>query len=160
MSSFRIEPLGDRDRKSFDSGSDALNRYFRDQVGQDIRRRVASCFVAIETSGDIAGFYTLAASSLAFDALPVAHSKKLPRYPVIPAVLLGRLAVSRTHQGKGLGAALLADALLRVAQNDIAAYAMIVDAIDDDAMSFYEHFGFVRLEAPMRLIYPLANLKA
>lgn len=86
----------------FLSGSDALDRYFREQASQDIKRRIATCFVAVSaTAHDVAGYYTLTATSVALTALSPEVVKKLPRYPVVPAVLLGRLAVARHYQGQG-----------------------------------------------------------
>lgn len=156
MSGFRIEPLAKQDRKDFTCGSEQLDRYFREQVTQDIRRRIASCFIALDEGDKIAGFYTLAATSIAFDKLSPERAKKLPRYPVVPAILLGRLAVSALHQGHGLGMALLADALLRSKRSDVAGHLMVVDAKDEAAVRFYEHFGFQRLaDASLRLILPL-----
>lgn len=107
---FRVEPLsGDHDRSRFLSGSDALDRYFREQASQDVKRRITACFVAVgveQASGgtkEVAGFYTLAAAGVALGAMAPEVTKKLPRYPVIPAALLGRLAVATGYQGKGLG---------------------------------------------------------
>lgn len=76
--------------------------------------------------------------------------KKLPRYPVVPAALLGRLAVAQSYQGIGLGGVLLADALKRSAHADLGVFAMIVDALDDAAQRFYEHYGFERLPGEKR----------
>ena len=142
---YRIELLGAHDRSAFASGSEALDRYLQQQAKQDMRRRVASCFVAVDAAGAVAGFYTIAASSLVLDLLPAEQAKRLPRYPTVPAVILGRLAVGQAHQGKRLGGALVADALLRATRAEIMAYAMIVDAKDDAAVRFYEHLGFMRL---------------
>jgi len=154
--SYAIEPLAGHDRKSFDSGSDELDRYFRERATQDMRRRVAACFVAVADDGGVAGVYTLAATSILLDALPPERARKLPRYPLVPAVLLGRLAVSLAHQGRRLGAALVADALLRAGRAEIAAHAMLVDAKDENAARFYEHFGFERLpKRPRALIRAL-----
>lgn len=158
--SFRIEPLAGHDRKAFRSGSEPLDSYFRERVGQDIRRRLAACFVAVGEDDAVAGFYTLAATSLVFGDLPEARARKLPHYPVIPAVLLGRLAIDAGHQGKRLGSALVADALLRAARAEIAAYAMVVDAKDDSAASFYRHLGFESLpDDARRLLLPLATFR-
>lgn len=142
---YRIELLDSHGRAAFVSGSDMLDRYLKQQATQDMRRRVASCFVAVDAADKIAGFYTIAASSLVLDLLPKEQAKRLPRYPTVPAILLGRLAVAQAHQGKRLGGALVADALLRAARAEVMAYAMIVDAKDDAAMRFYAHFGFMRL---------------
>ncbi len=142
MSGYRIEPLADHDRGAFACGSQILDRYFREQVSQDVRRRVAACFVAVGVNGQVVAYYTLAATALAMSALPPARAKKLPRYPVIPAILLGRLAVASEHQGRRLGAALVADALLRSTRSEIAGYAMMVDAKDEAAHCFYRHLEF------------------
>ena len=148
------------DRSSFNCHAEPLNRYLREQVTQDVRRRVAACFVALGPAG-IVGYYTLAAASLLLSELPVAALKKLPRYPTVPAIRMGRLAVDVSCKGQGLGAALLADALLRATRSDIAAYAMIVDAKDASAKDFYQHHGFIALpDTPMTLFLPLATVKA
>ncbi len=156
MSVYRIELLDAHDRSAFVSGSDALDRYLREQAKQDMRRRVASCFVAVDNDGIIAGYYTIAATSLILDKLSPERAKRLPRYPSIPAVLLGRLAVAQAHQGKRLGGALVADALLRATRAEVMAYAMVVDAKDAQAVNFYEHLGFERLgDDPRKLIRSL-----
>ncbi|MFZ2738084.1 MAG: GNAT family N-acetyltransferase [Burkholderiaceae bacterium] len=148
------------DRSAFSCGVEALDRYFRTQVSQDIKRRVSACFVACDTDGQIAGYYTLASASVLLSDLPEVLAKKLPRYPSVPAVRMGRLAVDQTFKGKGLGAALLADALRRTATAEIAAYALVVDAKDETAAQFYGHHGFIALsERPLFLFLPLATVK-
>ena len=143
----------------FCSESEALNRYFRQQVSQDIRRRVAACFIALDAENHVAGYYTLASTSIVLGDLPEHLAQKLPRYPSIPAVLMGRLAVDKCYTGQGLGAALLADALWRAAHAEIAAYALLVDAKDEMAVQFYRHFGFLSFnDQPFKLFYPLASL--
>lgn len=142
---YRIELLANHDRAHFASGSDALDRYLQTQAGQDMRRRVASCFVAVDRDGQTVGYYTLAATSLLLDQLPDDQAKRLPRYPTIPAVLLGRLAVAQAHQGERLGGAMVADAILRATRSEVMAYALVVDAKDDGATRFYQHLGFIRL---------------
>lgn len=157
---FRIEPLSDsHDRTAFACGIPALDRYLREQVSQDIRRRVANCFVAVEiATGAVAGYYTLAATGVALADLAPSLVKKLPRYPVIPAALLGRLAVSQDFKGQGLGTALMADAIRRVARGDLAVFALFVDAKDEAARAFYERHGFERLPGDTRrLCLPIAT---
>lgn len=158
---FNIAALGpEHDRTDFTSGKTALDQYFTQQVSQDIRRRVAACFVATVPTGKVAGFYTLAASSIVTSKLPPDAIKKLPRYPATPAVLMGRLAVDQAYRRQGLGAALLANALLRAARSEIAAYAMLVDAKDEEALAFYLHHGFILLPQTQRSLFlPLASLK-
>lgn len=121
---FLLAPLdGAHDRAKFHCDSEPLNRYLREQANQDIRRRVAACFVALADGQRIAGYYTLAFASLYLADLPASTIKKLPRYPTVPAVRTGRLAVDREFKGQGLGGALLADALHRAARSEMAAFA-------------------------------------
>jgi GNAT superfamily N-acetyltransferase len=160
---WRIVPLDPAwDRRAFTSGSSALDRYFHQQVTQDIRRRVTACFVAVEEPGpQLIGYYTLASASIALGDLPLALAQRLPRYPSVPAVRLGRLAVDQTCQGRGLGGILLADALARALRADIAAYALLVDAKDAAAAAFYQHHGFLALASqPLTLFLPLATAQA
>jgi GNAT superfamily N-acetyltransferase len=147
------------DRAAFSSSSAPLNRYFHEQVTQDVRRRVATCFIAGDESDVVAGFYTHASGSVMLTNLPAATIKKLPRYPTAPVVRMERLAVSTTHAGKGLGGALLADAVMRAARAEVAAYALLVDAKDDAARAFYAHHGFIGLpETPLTLFLPFSAL--
>lgn len=159
---FRVEPLDPRqDRSGFRSGSPPLDRYFHTQVTQDIRRRIAACFAALTAEGRLAGYYTLASASIPLTDLPADLGKKLPRYPSVPAVRMGRLAVDQSFRGRGLGAALLADALLRSKRSEIAAYALLVDAKDEEAAAFYRHHGFVPFNGrPLMLFLPLATIPA
>jgi GNAT superfamily N-acetyltransferase len=156
MTQFRIELLARQVRDGFACGSPDLDLYLRERAKQDMRRRVASCYVAVDEGGGIAGFYTIAATSIALEQLPVEWSKRLPRYPVVPAVLLGRLAVSKGSHGKGLGGLLIADALIRAAQSEVMAHAMVVDAKDTAAAQFYAHHGFEPInDEPRRLLRAL-----
>ena len=149
------------DRSAFCSGSGPLDRYLQQQATQDLRRRVASCFVALAGNHSIAGYYTLASASLLLSDLPASIRKKLPRYPTVPTVRMGRLAVHQAFQGQGLGGALLADALNRAARSEIAAYALMVDAKDGAAAAFYRHHGLIALpDAAQTLFLPLASLAA
>ncbi len=159
---FRIAPFDpSRDRGSFDCGSAPLNDYLRKQVGQDIRRRITACFVALANDGRIAGYYTLASASILLSDLPQALAKKLPRYPSVPAVRMGRLAVDQTFAGTGLGAALLADALHRACRSEIAAFALVVDAKNETAAAFYRSHGFIAFsESPLTLFLPLDTARA
>lgn len=159
---FRLEPLGgEHERSGHRCGEDALDRYFETQVTQDIRRRVANCFVAVENAtGNIAGWYTISAASIPLVDLPSDEIKRLPRYPVVPAVRIGRLAVDLRFQGQGLGGALLADAAARALKAEAAAFALLVDAKNDSAVAFYERFGFrVFASRPLTLFLPLATAR-
>jgi GNAT superfamily N-acetyltransferase len=155
---FVIEPLtADHNRAEFTCGVEALDRYFRHQAGQDMRRGVTACFVACETATDkIAGYYTLCAGGILFSEMPVDLLKRLPRYPSVPIARLGRLAVANAYHGHKLGGALLWDAVDRAIRSEVAVYAMVVDAKDDAAESFYRHDGFAAFGSmPRCLMLPL-----
>ena len=157
---FRLEALNiAHDRAAFKCGPVALDRYFHTQVTQDIRRHVTNCFVAIEeATALLAGYYTLAATSIPTPDLPRDLIKRLPRYPTIPAVRIGRLAVDQGFRGRGLGAALLADSARRTLEAAPAAFALVVDAKNDQAIAFYQHHGFVPfVSQPRTLFLPLAT---
>ncbi len=156
-----VAPLTDaHDRGAFTSGSELLDRYFHTQVTHDIRRRVTACYVALTEEQRVAGYYTLAAASVLLTDLSPEIQKKLPRYPSVPTVLMGRLAVDRAFRGQGLGGALLADALHRGAHTGIGAYALLVDAKDEKAVEIYRHHGFIALpNSPQRLFLPLAVVR-
>lgn len=121
---------------------------------------IAPLLAAALTSEQIvAGYYTLASTSVPLADLSAGTAKKLPRYPLAPAVRMGRLAVDQNFKVQGLGGALLADALHRAFVSDIAAYAMLVDAKDDEAAAFYRHHGFISLsDSPLSLFLPLATV--
>lgn len=160
MPPFRIEPLAKgHDRDGFDCGSEPLNRYFTQQVNQDVKRLITACFVAVESAtGQVAGFYTLSAGSVSLAELPETITKKLPRYPTVPIVRMGRLAVAVGFQGRKLGAALLFDALKRSIEADIACFAAVVDAKDENAVQFYVRHGFQQFASkPDTLFLPLSD---
>lgn len=120
---------------------------------------MATCFVAVEIdSGQVAAYYTIASASIPTPDLPAEITKRLPRYPTIPAVRIGRLAVDLHFRGRGLGAALLADAIRRVLLAPPAIFALLVDAKDDQAVAFYRHHGFQPLTShPRTLFLPVAT---
>ena len=156
----RIESLRPQyDRSSFRSGIDALDRYFRTQAGQEARKNIAAPFVLVLPDGAIAGYYTLSSTAIKLTELPPDVARKLPRYPLVPATLLGRLAVDIRYRGQGYGRFLLADALHRVVRSDIASFAIVVDAKDDAARRFYERESFLPLlDQPMKLYRPTADI--
>lgn len=156
---FVVEPLGStHNRRSFTCGVEALDRYFREQVSQDVRRRLSNCFVAVDAAGEVAGYYTFSASSLPMTDLSPDEARRLPRYPLLPAGLIGRLAVATQCRGQGLGAALILDAAARAARAEPAIFALIVDAKDDTAERFYRHLGFQPLASRQSSLYwPIAE---
>ncbi len=121
---------------------------------------MAAAFVLL-SDGTIARYYTLSATAVRVGELPEQVTRKLPRYPLVPATLLGRLAVDRRHRGKGYGRFLLADALYRSLRSEIASFAVIVDAKDDTARRFYERENFLPFpDQPMKLFLPMASIAA
>ncbi len=144
--SYRIEPLGPQhDRSSLSSGVAALDNYLQKQARQDFDRNLATVFVLTADGTSLAGFYAVSACSISGSDLPVAYAKKLPRLP-IPATLLGRMAVSTSLQGRGLGEVLLMSAFKRIlaGSQQIASWAVVVDA-KLGARNFYLKYGFVPL---------------
>ena len=129
---YRISPLRkSHDRSGFSCGSEPLDRYLQQHARQDSEKRVAAPFVLVEPPANrVLGYYTLSASMITADELPDKLAKRLPRYPQLPVILLGRLAVDQSCKGRGLGEFLLMDALRRSAESaaDIAAMAVVVDA--------------------------------
>ena len=156
---FRVEALSaGHHRKGFASGVEPLDRYLRELATQDVKRRVSNCFVALDDAGAIAGYYTFAATSLPLAEVSDDEARRLPRYGVLPAGLIGRLAVGLDFRGQGLGGALLMDAAARAARAESAIFALIVDAKDDAAVAFYEHHQFRRFASrPMSLFLPVAT---
>jgi predicted GNAT family N-acyltransferase len=155
-----VEPLGrQHDRSAFQCGAEALDRYLKQQARQDADKRVAAPFVAVTPPDThVLGYYTLSASVLTLSDMPADLARKLPRYPQLPVTLLGRLAVDQSAKGQGLGEHLLLDALHRslVHAEQIAAMAVVVDAKDEAAASFYRHYGFLTLQdQPSRLFVPM-----
>ncbi|MDO9478445.1 MAG: GNAT family N-acetyltransferase [Pseudohongiella sp.] len=150
-------------REIFDCGDSNLNKYLHRYAMQDINRRINKVFVAVDSAGSktICAYYGLCAGTVDVVDLPILIRQKLPKYP-LPVVLLSRLAVDQKHQGKGLGAVMLADALCRVtrASEVIAVYAVIVDATDSQAAGVYKQFGFLPLPSnPLKLFIPLDTIR-
>lgn len=147
---------------SFNCGISPLDEYLRRYASQDVRKNVARVFVATpdDRPERPAGFFTLSAGSVNCSELPPALARKLPRYPV-PVALIGRLAVDRLFQKRGLGAILLADACHKVVQASavLAVAGIVVDAKDQTAAAFYSHFGFMPLPGrPDRFLLPASML--
>lgn len=161
---WRVEPLQkSHHRASFRCGHAALDRYLQHQARQDAQNQVAATFVAIaEPTTHVQGFYSLAASNVNAADLPADLAKRLPRYPLLPVTLLARLAVDDTRKGQGLGQFLLMDALHKCLQASkaIAAMAVVVDAKDATAAAFYQHYGFLPLNAASsRLFMPMKTVE-
>jgi predicted GNAT family N-acyltransferase len=160
---FVIEPLGPKhDRAAFSCGVEALDVYLHKQAGQDLKKRAAVPFVITPDGKTIAGYYTLSQYAVQLDAIPEEVAKKLPKYPIVPATLLGRLAVSTAFRGQGLGALLLMDALNRALQHsrELASAGVVVDAKDAAALAFYKKYGFLELpRVERRLFLPMGTVE-
>ncbi len=157
---FAIEPLAKIHKKAdFSCGNDRIDSYFRETVAQDVKRNYATCFVARESvTNRVAGFYTLSSSNVPLTDVPEPLAKKLPRYPSVPAVLIGWLGRDTAFAGLGLGEALLFDAIKTVAAAPVGAHAIFADAIDDNAAAFYAAFGFAPIVMRPRTLYlPVAT---
>ena len=156
----KIEPFGaHHNRTGFTCGVESLDRYFKTQANQDVKRKVNGVFVLVDPSEpvEVLGYYTLCATALAQGDVPAAARKHVPGYPLVSATLVGRLAVAGHLQRKGLDALLLADAVRRayVSASSIGSSMLIVDVISEQAAAFYEANGFVRLPGSLRLILPM-----
>jgi predicted GNAT family N-acyltransferase len=161
--SYRIESLKpSHDRAAFQCGVLDLDHYLHHQAGQDARRRVAAPFALLDQQGAIVGYYTLSAYSVRLGDLPRSLAKKLPRYQLLPATLMGRLAVSKEHRGRNLGRLLLMDALHRSWKNtaEVASVGVVVEALDDSAKAFYRHHEFIPLtDHPNKLSLAMATIE-
>jgi GNAT superfamily N-acetyltransferase len=159
---YTFEPLGDHDRTTFFCGIPELDNYLLHQASQEARRKVAAPFVMVDNARRVVGYYTLSAYAIRLAELPPELAKKLPKYPLLPAILLGRLAVSKVHQGQKLGQVLLMDALHRSWQNtkEVASIGVVAEAIDDTARKFYLHHEFVPLlEHPRKLFIAMKTIQ-
>ncbi len=165
---YRFEPLGERHlrlRAAFSCGEDALDRYLRERARREVEQRVAAVRVLYDGEEDrLAGYYTLSAVAVERTDLPSEITHRIAKYRVYPATLIGRLAVDHRYQGERLGGRLLLDALARAlaTSRDVASVAVITDAKDEEAQSFYEHYGFQRLPIERhgrRLFLPMGTVE-
>ncbi len=162
MPNFPIEPFGPQhDRPNFRCGHEALDRYFHERVRKEVEARVAAAFVMAD-GPVVLGYYTLSAHSIERDVLTdeIVKKLKLPKYPLIPTTLMGRLAVDLKYQGQRLGEILLMDGLERsyVHSSQVASFAVVVDA-KDSAVEFYRKYGFLQLPPGLRMFVPMETIK-
>lgn len=162
--SYLTEPLDSRhNRNNFSCGKDLLDNYFLRQAKQDVKRKLSVCFVLIDRETDrISGYYTLSSSSISNDLIPDSFKEKLPKsYLSIPTILLGRLAIDRDFQGKGIGKILLIDSLKRCfdTSDSIGAFAVIVDPLDKESERFYNKYGFIKLPDSGKMFLPMKTIK-
>jgi len=150
------------DRKAFRCGVPELDEYLRQRAGQDMRSRVAAVFVMFPEDAPkrIAGYYSLSSASITLDELPDDIVKKLPRYPAVSAILVGRLA--RDANFPGIGKLLLLDALARSLRHadEVASSVVLVDATNERACAFYSRYGFAQVNGvPRRMFLPMKTVK-
>ncbi|MBZ0241897.1 MAG: GNAT family N-acetyltransferase [Bacteroidales bacterium] len=150
-------------KKKFSCGKALLDNYLLMQANQDIKRKIAACFVFVDNETKlIKGYYTLSNNSIFSEIIPEKYRKKLPKsYTSIPTTWLGRLAIDNRFQGKGIGKILLIDALLRCyeASKKMGSYAVVVDPLDEDALSFYAKYGFTLLPDSGKMFLPMQTIK-
>ena len=161
----KIEPLGGRKhiRSDFSCGKDSLDNYIRKQASQDLKRRVATVFVLVDDPDlNVLAYYTLSLYSVDITVLDEAFAKHLPRYPLLPATLLGRLAVDNRQKGKRFGELMLVDALRKSldVSTQVASLAAIAEALDEEALNFYIKYGFQQFKQdPMKLYLPMKSIE-
>lgn len=135
-----------------------MTDFLRTRARKETKARASACFVLVPAAdrGRIAGFYTLSATNLVLEKLPEELAKKLPRYPELPATLLGRLARDVSFKGQGIGNLLMVDALQRAYESSsvIGSVAVVTDPKDDRAARFYAEFGFKPLDG-RRMFLPM-----
>jgi GNAT superfamily N-acetyltransferase len=147
----QIGLLGDHhDCAAFESGVDGLDRYLKTRASHDIRKRLASCWVMTDGSDQAIAFYSLTTKMIALSDLPPELAKQHPRFPSVPATLLGRLAVDHRFRGRGLGELMLIDAFARTLGCDITTYALVAEADNATAASFYRAYHFQPLRRTER----------
>jgi predicted GNAT family N-acyltransferase len=143
------------ERMTFTCGAESLDEYIKTRASQELRKKVSTPFVLTDSPDrKVLGYYCLSAYSISIVDIEAQAAKKLPRYPLLPAILLGRLAVDLGHQGKSYGKRLLLDALRRSCDiaKQLASVAVVVDAKGEDAASFYHRYGFIEFpNNPMKL---------
>lgn len=148
-------------REDFSCGKSPLDNYLHKQVSQDIKRRLAACFILPDEGNKIKGYYTLSNDSIPAEDLPEDIKNKMPRaYRNLPTTLLGRLAVESSCKGQGIGKLLLMDALRRAhdVSANIGSMSVIVDPLDEDAEAFYSYFGFIKLPDSGRMFLPMKTI--
>jgi len=161
--SHKIEPLEKKhNRAAFSCGDGILDTYLKKRASQEAKKKMATTFVLVDSKTiAIIGYYTLSATSILLSDLPDETARKLPKYPHVPATLLGRLAVDSQYQGRGYGELLIIDALRRALQatTEVASFVVVVDAINERARSFYEQYEFcVFPDRRLRLFLPMKTI--
>ena len=148
ISFFSLKPIREHSKsalKNFDCGVEELNIYLTRYALKNDALGIGKTFVATDAEGSVVGYFTLSTAQVAFEEIPALSVKKYPRYP-LPALRLSRLAVKKEYQKKGFGAWLLKQAFIKILNAaEIAGICLILVDAKESAVSFYEHFGFMKL---------------
>lgn len=155
VKSLQIEPITKKHiRDQFDCGNTVLNEYLKKYARQNDENNMARAYVAVGDDTLVLGYCCISTASIDFEELPEAQRKTLPKYP-IPAALIGKLACDQSMQEQGLGARLLIDALQRIVSTakEMGIKVIIVDAINEKAKSFYQHYGFMALDGQDKKLF-------
>lgn len=160
--SIKIELLNSLlNKKGFNCGKEMLNNYLHAQASQDVKRKLCVVFTMFEDT-TIKGYYTLSNASIPSGLMPEGLRKKMPKsYEALPVTLLGRLAINSKFKGNGLGGILLLDALKRsyeIANQSLGSIGVVVDPLDNDAVAFYEKFGFILLPDSGKMFLPMSDI--
>jgi GNAT superfamily N-acetyltransferase len=151
------------DKSDFDCDNEMLNNYLLRQASQDVRRDLSACYVLADENDKVIGYYTLSGNSIPRDEFPEQIIKKLPKsYADLPTILLGRLAIHKSYQGKGLGEYLLIEALNQCVElsERLGTLAVMVDPIDKNAENFYQRYQFIKLPSSNRMFIPIKTVRA
>lgn len=143
-------------KQDFTCGIEDLDDYLKTQASQDMKKNVAITYVlTLEESEQVLGYYTLSSIGIVAGELPEDIVRKLPRYPVLPGILIGRLARDKKFHGKDLGLYLLMDALKRSLDisNQLGSVAVVVDAKNEKAVAFYKGYGFIEFSDNNRRLF-------
>lgn len=158
----RIEPITKvHNRKAFTCKKPALAEYLHSHARQNDKKNIAKSFVAVDNENSVLGYYSLSTSNIEYKEIPKEYPRGLPQYP-IPAVLIGKLAVDESTEGQGLGSRLLIDAFQRILiiSEEVAVKVVLVEAIDEEAKSYYLHFGFIELPGHnLKLFLPIETIQ-
>lgn len=148
-------------RENFSCGNAVLDRYFKEQLTQDIKKLACTCFILADEHHSVKGYFTLSSLSIPKSSVPEVYQKKLALYGDVPVTLLGRLAVDVQYKGKGFGETMLMDALHKsfMATRTIASWAVVVDPIDDSAVKFYKKYGFVLIPDSGKMFLPMKTIE-
>lgn len=145
-------------RNNFSCEEDSLTEYLKKQASQDIKKSLVACFVIVDETSKVIGYYTLSNDSLDRKEIPEEHQKKVPQNYSVPVTLLGRLARDISAKGTGIGEHLLLDALKRcynISVKGIGSMAVIVDPINENAIKFYSKYGFTLLPDSGKMFLPM-----